>query len=108
MTVRTGGKNPNIAGIGPAVLNINPDVTALTELYLKTVFKGTSRYNIRADAEHVAFATIYDIRHLISFNYRHLLNIDTMDALKGINLTHGYGNMVEISTPGPFIIGGGT
>lgn len=49
------------------------------------------------DARHVAIATIAEVHALVSWNFRHLVNLDKRRKIDGINLLKGYHRLDIIS-----------
>jgi citrate lyase beta subunit len=52
----------------------------------------------RNDLRHVAVATVVRIDALVSWNFRHLVNLKTRRAVHGVNLRLGY-PLLEIVSP---------
>ncbi len=52
----------------------------------------------RADCQHIAMATIAKADVLVSWNFKHIVNLDRIRGYNGINLLMGY-NTIEIRTP---------
>ncbi|WP_299286281.1 PIN domain protein [uncultured Mucilaginibacter sp.] len=52
----------------------------------------------RADCQHIAMATIAKADVLVSWNFKHIVNLDKIRGYNGINYQLGY-NMIEIRTP---------
>jgi predicted nucleic acid-binding protein len=52
----------------------------------------------RADCQHIAMATIAKADVLISWNFKHIVNLDKIRGYNGINYQFGF-NMIEIRTP---------
>jgi len=52
----------------------------------------------RADCQHIAMATIAKVDVLVSWNFKHIVNLDRIRGYNGINLLMGY-NTIEIRTP---------
>ncbi|MEW6686208.1 MAG: hypothetical protein AB1393_08385 [Candidatus Edwardsbacteria bacterium] len=42
------------------------------------------------DALHIAFATVYEMDFLVSYNFEHIVKIKTIDRITAINLLLGY------------------
>jgi len=57
----------------------------------------------RADCQHIAMATIAKADVLVSWNFKHIVNLDKIRGYNGINYQLGY-NMIEIRTPKEIII----
>lgn len=51
-----------------------------------------------SDCEHIAMATLAKADVLVSWNFKHIVNLDRIRGYNGINLQNGY-NMIEIRTP---------
>jgi hypothetical protein len=52
-----------------------------------------------ADATHAAVATVYELDALISWNLRHLANLNKMSKINAVNLACGYTKKLELITP---------
>ena len=52
----------------------------------------------RADCQHIAMATISRADVLVSWNFKHIVNLDRIRGYNGINYQLGY-QMIEIRTP---------
>lgn len=51
-----------------------------------------------SDALHVATATILKIDVIVSWNFKHIVNLNRIRVFNGINIKNGY-NFIEIRTP---------
>ncbi len=51
-----------------------------------------------ADAQHIAIATIARVDVLVSWNFRHIVNLDRIRGFNAVNLRSGY-PMLEIRSP---------
>lgn len=67
----------------------------LAEKYLKE--KVVSE-KFRADALHIAVATINKVDVLASWNFKHIVNLNRIRQYNSVNLKHGY-VMIEIRSP---------
>jgi predicted nucleic acid-binding protein len=90
--------------ISPIILEADEEVEALTELYMSSEFVNTDSLRVYNDCSHVAVATVNSIRHIISFNCKHLVNDRRIDGFNGINFKNGYDNVVDITTPHRFVL----
>ena len=54
--------------------------------------------NMRADAQHMAIATIGRVDVLVSWNFKHIVNLQRIHGYNSVNLRKGY-PMIEIRTP---------
>ena len=52
----------------------------------------------RADCQHIAKATLSKADVLLSWNFKHIVNLDRIRGYNGINFQNGY-TMIEIRTP---------
>jgi len=50
------------------------------------------------DCQHIAIATLYKADVLVSWNFKHMVNLDKIRGYNGINYQLGYA-MIEIRTP---------
>lgn len=50
------------------------------------------------DAVHIAIATVNSMDILVSWNFRHIVNLKTKREINAINLLNGYGHL-EIVEP---------
>jgi len=53
---------------------------------------------MRVDAQHIALATIANVDVLVSWNYKHIVNLDRIRAFNAVNLQRGYAAL-EIRSP---------
>jgi len=51
-----------------------------------------------ADAQHIALATIARVDLLVSWNFRHIVNLDRIHGFNAVNLRSGYA-ILEIRSP---------
>ncbi len=77
------------------VLVDNPEADALADAYLAHGIVGSGR---RSDALHVALATVGRVDVLVSWNFRHIVNIGRIRLFNAVDLEQGYG-LVEIRSP---------
>ena len=52
----------------------------------------------RADAQHIAIATVSRVDALVSWNFKHIVNLQRIQAYNSVNLREGY-PILEIRTP---------
>ena len=50
------------------------------------------------DCRHIAMATIYKVDVLVSWNFKHIVNLDRIKGYNSVNLRFGY-SMIEIRSP---------
>jgi len=94
----------HINNISPVILEADEEVEALTEMYMSSEFVNTDSIRIYNDCSHVAVATVNGIRHIVSYNCKHLVNDRRIDGFNGINFKNGYDNVVDITTPHRFVL----
>jgi len=76
-------------------LELTDEVRELAEKYiLENVVGKTSR----ADCQHIALATINKADVLVSWNFKHIVNLERIRGYNSINFREGY-QMIEIRTP---------
>jgi len=51
-----------------------------------------------ADCQHIALATISNVDVLVSWNFKHIVNLERIRGYNSINIREGY-KMIEIRTP---------
>lgn len=74
---------------------LDSDARELAEAYIAAgVLTGT----MRADAQHIAIATVARVDVLVSWNFRHIVNLQRIHGYNSVNLRQGY-PMIEIRTP---------
>lgn len=52
----------------------------------------------RADAMHIAIGVIHDLDYIVSWNYKHMVNISVRRLINSTNIRMGY-NSIEIISP---------
>ena len=67
----------------------------LAETYLK---EGVVSEKSRVDAQHIAIATINRVDVLVSWNFKHIVNLERIHGYNSSNLRLGY-PILEIRTP---------
>jgi len=76
-------------------IELTDEVRELSEKYiLEKVVGKTSR----ADCQHIALATINKADVLVSWNFKHIVNLERIRGYNSINFREGY-QMTEIRTP---------
>jgi predicted nucleic acid-binding protein len=76
-------------------VKLTPEATILADKYIGAKVVGKTS---RADCQHIAIATLNKADILISWNFKHIVNLDRIRGYNGINYQNGY-NMIEIRTP---------
>jgi predicted nucleic acid-binding protein len=93
-----------INDIDPIMLEFDNEAQTLTEQYIAVAFGGKGSQSVYNDCRHVAVATVNDLKHVVSFNCKHLVNDRRIDGFNAINIRSGYDLMVDISTPHKFVM----
>jgi predicted nucleic acid-binding protein len=68
---------------------------ALAESYIQ---QNVLPSRMRVDAQHIAVATVAKVNVLVSWNFRHIVNLDRIHGFNAVNLRAGY-PMLEIRSP---------
>lgn len=76
-------------------VEVTEEAGRLQQAYLDAGIVGTSW---EADALHVANATVWQCRLIVSWNFKHIVNFQKIPLYNGVNLASGYG-VVGIHTP---------
>lgn len=82
------------------IINKNDDVISLAESYINN---NAINQKFSDDALHIACATIYKADVLVSWNFKHIVNLRRIRLYNGINLTKGY-SLIEIRSPREVIL----
>lgn len=76
-------------------LGLTDEAVELADAYLKEAVVPVS---MRADAEHIAIATVARADVLVSWNFRHIVNLRRIHGFNSVNLRLGYPTL-EIRSP---------
>ena len=76
-------------------LQLDAEAKELAEAY---VAAGVLTAKMRADAQHIAIATVARVDVLVSWNFKHIVNLQRIHGYNSVNLRKGY-PMIEIRTP---------
>lgn len=76
-------------------ISLSLEASQLADKYIAAKVVGTTS---RADCQHIAMATLTKADVLVSWNFKHIVNLDKIRGYNGINYQLGY-NMIEIRTP---------
>ena len=76
-------------------------VEALARAYLEA---GVVPRRYEGDATHIAYATVHQADVVVSWNFRHIVNLRRIQAFNAINIREGYG-WIEIRSPKELIYG---
>lgn len=76
-------------------LELTEGARDLAEHYIRAGVIGSSK---RVDAQHIATATVHRSDVLVSWNFKHIVNLDRIQGYNSVNLRSGY-PLLEIRTP---------
>ena len=76
-------------------IRLTQEASDLADQYIKANVVGPTS---RADCQHIAMATLTKADVLVSWNFKHIVNLDKIRGYNGINYQLSY-NMIEIRTP---------
>ncbi len=76
-------------------VEITPEAVNLADTYIREKVVGKTS---RADCIHIALATIYKVDILVSWNFKHIVNITRIRGYNSVNLKLGH-QTLEIRTP---------
>lgn len=74
---------------------LSDEARALSEMYLKNNVVGERHI---ADTQHIAIASVERADVLVSWNFKHIVNLDRIRAFNSVNVKSGY-PLLEIRTP---------
>lgn len=77
------------------VLEESPESLALAQAYLEA---NAIPPDYEDDARHIAIATLHDINVVVSWNFRHMVNIDRKRRINSVNLREGF-PLIDIVSP---------
>jgi hypothetical protein len=76
-------------------ITLTPEATTLASLYISEKVVGKTSF---ADCLHISLATIYQADLLISWNFKHIVNVQKIRGYNSVNLKSGY-RILEIRSP---------
>ena len=76
-------------------LQLDAESMELAEAYIAA---GVLTAKMRADAQHIAIASVGRVDVLVSWNFKHIVNLKRIHGYNSVNLRKGY-PMIEIRTP---------
>jgi hypothetical protein len=77
------------------VVRLTPAADELARRYLA---EGILKANMLADAQHIAMATIENVDALVSWNFKHVVNLPRIHGYHEVNAKFGYPT-IEIRSP---------
>ncbi len=76
-------------------VELTDEIRNLADIYIKEKVVGKTS---RADCQHIALATVCKADVLVSWNFKHIVNLERIRGYNSINFREGY-QMIEIRTP---------
>ena len=76
-------------------VKLTDESKALANAYIEEGIVGIKHID---DCRHIATATINNVNVLVSWNFKHIVNLDKIEMYNGVNLRHGY-KVIEIRNP---------
>jgi len=77
------------------ILTVNDEAVNLARKYIDEMVVGETSFN---DCIHIALATIHKVDILVSWNFKHIVNIYRIRGYNSVNLSCGY-QTLEIRSP---------
>lgn len=87
---------PETRGVTLLPDDMEDEVARLADLYIA---RGVIPASKQADALHVAYATVYGLDVILSWNFQHLANVRKETAIMAINLEEGYTKPLRLLSP---------
>jgi predicted nucleic acid-binding protein len=88
----------NIRSLATEYLELTEDVIGLATEYISEKVVGPTSYT---DCLHIALATIHRADFLVSWNFKHIVNVQRIRGYNSINIKNGY-QALEIRSPREF------
>ena len=85
----------NIPGSSIEFIDISDEAIELAEQYIKENVVGKTS---RADCIHIALATLHNADILVSWNFKHIVNVNRIRGYNAVNYKFGH-KILEIRTP---------
>lgn len=76
-------------------VELTEEANQLADLYINEQVVGHAS---KADCQHIAIATVNKVDVLVSWNFKHIVNLKRIRGYNSVNLKHNY-PMLEIRTP---------
>lgn len=69
------------------VINYSKEIGILRDAYLEAGIVGNT---CKADAEHVAAASVAEVDFIVSWNFKHIVHYEKISGYQAVNLLNGY------------------
>ena len=76
-------------------VKLTPEASGLANQYIEAKVVGKTS---KADCQHIAIATLNKADVFVSWNFKHIVNLDRIRGYNGVNYQLGH-SMIEIRTP---------
>ena len=76
-------------------VELTEEAAALAREYISAGVLNESKI---ADAQHIAIATVQNVDLIVSWNFKHIVNIDKIRGFNAVNLKMGY-RIIDIRSP---------
>lgn len=76
-------------------IQLNQEAQQLADMYLEEKIVG---FKSLIDCQHIATATVHNVEVLVSWSFKHIVNLDKIRLYNSVNLREGY-RTIEIRTP---------
>jgi len=77
------------------IIEYSEEIGFLRDEYIKAGVVGLTS---KADAEHIAAATVAEVDILVSWNFRHIVHYEKIHGYQAVNLMNGY-KIIQIYSP---------
>ena len=72
---------------GVETIEFCDEIALLRDAYLKAGIVGSEN---KADAEHIASASVADVDFVVSWNFKHIVHFEKISGYQAVNLMNGY------------------
>jgi predicted nucleic acid-binding protein len=86
---------PDIADTLKTKVELTEEAVNLADSYLAENVVGITS---RSDCFHIAIATVYEVDILVSWNFKHIVNVKRIRGYNSVNMKHGY-KTIDIRSP---------
>ena len=90
----------NIPGQYKCKVELTEEATELADCYIKEKVVGKTS---REDCYHIALATIHKADILVSWNFKHIVNVMRIRGYNSVNIKYGYSS-IDIRSPKEIIV----
>jgi len=77
------------------IVEFSDEIASLRDAYLQAGILGP---DAKADAEHIASASIAEVDIVVSWNFKHIVHFEKISGFQAVNLMKGY-NQIRIYSP---------